>query len=47
MVARQAKPWLMTKTAVNQTASDSNNGSRPQHINTPERELRMKRFPAS
>jgi hypothetical protein len=37
MVARQARPWLMTETAANHTAPDSNDGSRPQHINTPGR----------
>jgi hypothetical protein len=38
MVVRQARLWLMTETAANQTAQNFNNGSRPQHINTPERE---------
>jgi len=37
MVAGQARLWLMTGTAANQTAPNCNNGRRPQHINTPER----------
>jgi hypothetical protein len=42
MVARQARLWLMTETAANQTAPNSNNRSCPEHINPPGRE-RMKR----
>jgi hypothetical protein len=38
MVTRQAGLWLMTETAANQTAPNFNNGNRPRHINTPERE---------
>lgn len=34
----------MTETAASQTAPNSNNGSRPQHINTPEREIKDETF---